>query len=203
MILSPVVVQGTLKRKKRRKKEPINNKDLKDEETEDCTEEGFSFVTDYHDSMNAANFEAYFADLCKKLPANSVIVLDNAPYHSRNPEPYPNSKWRKPQLLDWLNEKNIKVPPKALRAEMTLCSVEKLFIKKRSELPGEFWTNCVKHVKKVEESYIESDKIVDIQTEEVLIELGNESPKSDNEVTDGGSECSESGFSIEHEYNKL
>ena len=67
------------KKKNRRKKEPANNEDLKDEETEDCTEEGFSFVTDYHNSMNVANFEAYFADLCKKLPANSVSVLDKSP----------------------------------------------------------------------------------------------------------------------------
>ena len=86
---------------------------------------------------------------------------------------------------------------------MTLCSVEKLFINKRSELPGEFWTNCVKHVKKVKESYIESAKIIDLQIEEVLFELGNESPESDNDVTDSGSECSESDFSIEHECNKL
>ena len=87
--------------------------------------------------------------------------------------------------------------------EMTLCSVEKLFIKKRSELPGEYWKNCMEHVKTVEESYSESDKIIDLQIEEVLIELGNESSESDNDVTDSGSECSESDFSIEHEYNKL
>ena len=83
----------------------------------DCTEEGFSFVSNYHNSMNTANFEAYFTDLCKKLPANSVIVLDNIPHHSRNSESYLNSEW-KPQLLDWLNEKNIKVPPTTLRAEL-------------------------------------------------------------------------------------
>ena len=104
--------------KKRRRKEPTKNEYLKDEETEDCTEEGFRFVSDYHDSMNAADFEAYFADLCKKLPASSVIVLDNAPYHSKNSESYSNSKWEKTQLLDWLNKKNISVPPKALRAEL-------------------------------------------------------------------------------------
>ena len=86
---------------------------------------------------------------------------------------------------------------------MTLCSVDKLFIKKRSELPGEFWKNCVGHVKTVEESYNESHKIIDLQIEEVLIELGNESPESDNDVTGSSSECSESDFSIEHEYNKL
>ena len=31
---------------------------------------------------------------------------------------HPNSKWRIPQLLDWLNEKNTRVPPKTLRAEL-------------------------------------------------------------------------------------
>ena len=70
-------------------------------------------------------------------------------------------------------------------------------------MPGEVWKSCVEHVKKVEESYIESDKIIDLHIEQVLIELGNESPESDNDVTDSGSECSESDFSIEHEYNKL
>ena len=83
---------------------------------QDCTEEGFNFVSNYHDSVNAANFEAYFADLCKKLPAKSVIVtlriIEEMPSHIRIP------KRRKPQLLDWLNEKNIKVPPKAVRAEL-------------------------------------------------------------------------------------
>ena len=54
----------------------------------------------------------------------------------------------------------------------------------------------------MEESYIdhESDKIIDLQIEKVLIELSTE---SDNDVTDSDSECSESDFSIEHEYNKL
>ena len=58
-------------------------------------------------------------------------------------------------------------------------------------------------MKKVEESYIESDKTIDLQIEEVLIKLGNESPESDNDVIDSGSECSEPDFSIQHEYNKL
>ena len=57
-VLSPVVAQDTLKRENRERKNRQKNGDLKDEETEDCTEEGFSFVSDYHDSMNAATFEA-------------------------------------------------------------------------------------------------------------------------------------------------
>ena len=37
---------------------------------------------------------------------------------------------------------------------------------------------------KVEESYTESDKIIDLQIEEVLIDLGNQSPELHNDVTD-------------------
>ena len=58
-------------------------------------------------------------------------------------------------------------------------------------------------MKKVEQSYIESNKIIKLQIEEVLMELRKKSPESDNYVTDSGSECTESDFSIEHNYNKL
>ena len=56
--------------------------------------------------------------------------------------------------------------------EMASCSVEKLFIKKRSDLPAEFWENCVEHVEKVEESHTESDKIINLRSVEGLSELG-------------------------------
>ena len=45
-------------------------------------------------------------------------MIDNAPYHSKNTEHYPTSKWRKQQFVDWLTEKNITLPDKALRAEL-------------------------------------------------------------------------------------
>ena len=44
---------------------------------------------------------------------------------------------------------------------MSLDSVEKLFRKKRKELPEDFWRKCVEHVKKTEENYWESDRIQD------------------------------------------
>ena len=76
--------------------------------------------------MNAKNFENYFASLCEKLPKNSVIVIDNASYHSRNSDSYPKSNWRKQQLIDWLKEKNVTIPDKALRAELwTMAKVER------------------------------------------------------------------------------
>ena len=56
--------------------------------------------------------------ICQNIPKNSVIVIDNTPYHSKNTENYPTSKWRKQQFVDWLTEKNITFPDKAIRAEL-------------------------------------------------------------------------------------
>ena len=117
-------------------------------------------------------------------------MIDNAPYHSKNTENYPTSKWRKQQFVDWLTEKNVTFPDKALRAELwtlvkserekfpdkvmetvakeySLDSVEKLFRKKREELPEDFWRKCVEHVKKIEENYWESDRIQDNKVEQL------------------------------------
>ena len=53
---------------------------------------------DYHESMNAENYEKYFEKVCSLLKPNSLIVIDNASYHFRNSEDYPISKWRKAQF---------------------------------------------------------------------------------------------------------
>ena len=67
---------------------------------------------------------------------------------------------------------------------MKLDSAEKLFRKKTDDLPREFWANCVEHVKKIEQSYRESDKIQDVQVEKLVIALkGNDSSDSDSETS--------------------
>ena len=81
--------------------------------------EGILWQEDYHDSMNGDSYEQYFANsLCTNVPQGSLIVIDNAPYHSRNDETYPVSKWKKQQYIDWLKSKDIAVPKKILRAEL-------------------------------------------------------------------------------------
>lgn len=214
-----------------------------DDSDQEETGDGLRFQQDYHDCMNSQSFEAYFTSLCKIIPKNSVIVLDNASYHTRNSDSHPTSKWRKQQLIDWLRSKNIPVSPDALRSElwilakterekypskviesiaseaghsvirlppyhcelnpielawsaeknyvahentdMTLELVERLFREKRNDLPKTFWKNCVEHVKSLEKNYIESDKIQDIQTEKLIIELGNSSDSdSESSLTD-------------------
>ena len=57
--------------------------------------------------------------MCQNILKHLVIVIDNAPYHSKNAENYPTSKWRKQQFVDWLTEKNIAFPDKALGAELS------------------------------------------------------------------------------------
>ena len=69
--------------------------------------------------MDGESYKCHFEkSICQNIPKNSVIVIDNTPYHSKNTENYPTSKWRKQQFVDWLTEKNITFPDKALRAEL-------------------------------------------------------------------------------------
>ena len=46
--------------------------------------------SDYHDAMNAECYEKYFENVCKLFKPRSVIIIDNASYHSRNDENYPS-----------------------------------------------------------------------------------------------------------------
>ena len=46
--------------------------------------EGIPFEEDYHDSMDGGSYKCYFKkSICQNIPKHSVIVIDNAPYHSK------------------------------------------------------------------------------------------------------------------------
>ena len=73
--------------------------------------------------------------------------------------------------------------------ENTTCSletVEKLFRERRLVLTSEFCGRCVEHVKRVEEKYSETDRIVDLKIDQLLITTGRES-SSDSECNWYGS----------------
>ncbi|XP_023309819.1 uncharacterized protein LOC111692776 isoform X1 [Anoplophora glabripennis] len=57
---------------------------------------------DYHEEMNANVFEKWFSEFLKKIPDNSVIVMDNASYHSRKVEAIPTTSTRKIDMKAWL-----------------------------------------------------------------------------------------------------
>jgi transposase len=73
---------------------------------------------DYHDEMNANKFEEWFTNILTKLPANSVIVMDNASYHSRVVEKIPNSSWKKVNIQNWLKSKQIVFDKTFVKAEL-------------------------------------------------------------------------------------
>lgn len=62
---------------------------------------------DYHEDMNADVFEEYFGQMLDLIPPQSVIVMDNATYHSRKLEKVPTSSWRKSDIIQWLTLKEI------------------------------------------------------------------------------------------------
>ena len=110
-----------------KEKECAKQENEEEKMDESNSSEGILWQEDYHDSMNGDSYEQYFANsLCTNVPQGSLIVIDNAPYHSRNDETYPVSKWKKQQYIDWLKSKDIAVPKKILRAELwTMCKQER------------------------------------------------------------------------------
>jgi len=60
---------------------------------------------DYHDEMNGDNFKEWFERILPNLDPNSVIVMDNAPYHSVKLERIPTSSWKKAEIIEWLTNK--------------------------------------------------------------------------------------------------
>lgn len=68
---------------------------------------------DYHQDMNAELFEKWLTEqLVPNIPPNSVIVLDNASYHSRKLIKIPNMNTKKADILTFLKERKITVPQK-------------------------------------------------------------------------------------------
>ena len=77
------------------------------------------YEEDYHNSMIAEAYETWFEKrLCPNLEPNSVIVIDNASYYWQNCTDYLLSTWKKNELSNWLKDKGISFPLKALHAEL-------------------------------------------------------------------------------------
>lgn len=60
---------------------------------------------DYHGQMNFENFRRWFVDcLLPHIPASSLLVMDNAPYHNVYVDGafYPSSSTKKSELQSWL-----------------------------------------------------------------------------------------------------
>lgn len=78
---------------------------------------------DYHSDMNAETFESWMVDhLLPALDRPSIIILDNASYHSQLGEKRPTTAWRKAHLQEWPEKKRITFPDSAKKdALLQLC----------------------------------------------------------------------------------
>ncbi|XP_049883814.1 uncharacterized protein LOC126379181 [Pectinophora gossypiella] len=73
---------------------------------------------DYHGEMDSHNFEKWFQETLEKIEPGSVIVMDNASYHSRKVDLLPNMGWRKTDIQNWLQSKNIDFEENEIKAQL-------------------------------------------------------------------------------------
>lgn len=73
---------------------------------------------EYHEEMDARRFEQWFLEILPKLEPGSIVVMDNASYHSRRLEALPTSQWKKGQIIEWLVNKNIPHDPNKLKPQL-------------------------------------------------------------------------------------
>lgn len=77
--------------------------------------------------MNRENYENWFkTQLIPNLKKPSLIIMDNASYHSGLEQAIPTKSWTKRKLISWLEEKKIEYPSTALKDviwKITSCSL--------------------------------------------------------------------------------
>lgn len=74
---------------------------------------------DYHDEMNGENFIKWVNEkLIPNLPETSLVVMDNAPYHSMEETKAPNMSARKVQMQEWLTQNDIQYEQTFTKAEL-------------------------------------------------------------------------------------
>lgn len=74
---------------------------------------------DYHKEMNNDNYEKWLVNqLIPNIPSNSVLVIDNAPYHNKYVERPPNSNTNKPEMINWLQRHEIPVDHKLTKPQI-------------------------------------------------------------------------------------
>jgi hypothetical protein len=81
--------------------------------------------------MGSERFEKWFQDqLLPNIWPGSVIIMDNAAYHSRKSELLPTTAWMKEDIKQWLLAKNIPFPDDSLKCELlqTVESVKSEYI---------------------------------------------------------------------------
>jgi transposase len=84
---------------------------------------------DYHSDMNSTLFETWFQQqLLPHLPPNSVIVMDNARYHSKLVYKKPSKATKKQEIIDFMITNNINIPDGKITKDTLLQVINNLEI---------------------------------------------------------------------------
>ncbi|XP_050316224.1 uncharacterized protein LOC126750614 [Anthonomus grandis grandis] len=85
-----------------------------------------SKTLDYHGEMNHELFTKWVENqLIPNLEEPSLIIMDNAPYHSVQLEKQPSSSWKKQEIAEWLVKNNIPYNRQMFKPE--LLSIAKMY----------------------------------------------------------------------------
>ncbi|CAH0730220.1 unnamed protein product, partial [Brenthis ino] len=74
---------------------------------------------DYHNDMNQTNFMKWLKEkLVPNLPPQSLVVMDNAPYHSVKTNKSPTMANSKAEMQQWITNKGLAYLPNMLKCEL-------------------------------------------------------------------------------------
>jgi transposase len=73
---------------------------------------------DFHTQMNSSIFKEWFIKMLQHLEEPSIIVMDNASYHSVLLENYPKANEKKANVQKWLSEKGVEYSPLETLSEL-------------------------------------------------------------------------------------
>ncbi|XP_026819587.1 uncharacterized protein LOC113558321 [Rhopalosiphum maidis] len=152
-------------------------------------------TSDYHDEINGDTFFEWFCSVLPLLKDDSVIVMDNAPYHSVKKDHLPTPSWTKIKhqydlfIIDEEAKKHnqivLRLPPyhcelnpielawsvvkghvKKNNTTYKLNDVRQLFNDGIKKVTPEMWSNFVSHTIKEEDKFWQLDFISDEMLEE-------------------------------------
>lgn len=75
-------------------------------------------TNEYHEEMNSDKFEGWFVTLLDNLKEPSMIIMDNAKYHSRQLNKPPTSQNNKATLVEWLNNNNVGADTRMMKEKL-------------------------------------------------------------------------------------
>lgn len=84
-----------------------------------------SKLADYHGDMNGDIFMKWVSEkLVPNLEEPSLIIMDNASYHTMLIEKQPKASWTKAAIIQWLKYKNIPMETNLFKAELLALAKE-------------------------------------------------------------------------------